>query len=86
MPRWASRITLAVTNVRVERVQDISELDALAEGVEGRSVESVLDGVSGEYIVGSARDEYAELWRSINGAESWDENPWVWVVEFTRAA
>lgn len=84
MPRWASRITLEVTGVRVERLHDIDELGALAEGVEGRTVESVLDGKRGEYVIGSARDAFVELWREINGAESLDANPWVWVVEFRR--
>lgn len=84
MPRWASRITLEVTGVRAERLHAITELDALAEGVEGKSVESVLDGQRGTYVVGSARDEFADLWRDINGAESWDANPWVWVVEFAE--
>ncbi len=83
MPRWASRITLEVTKVRVERLQQIDELDALAEGVEGQSLESVLDGVRGEYVVGKARDAYRQLWDEINGERAnWDSNPWVWVVEF----
>jgi hypothetical protein len=72
MPRWASRITLEVTGVRVERLKDISEKDAEAEGCP-------LDRLL-------ARDWYSELWESINGPGSWSANPWVWVVEFTRAA
>ena len=85
LPRWASRITLAVTAVRVERLQEISELDALDEGVEGKRVTSVLNGVRGEYVVGSARDAYAALWDTINGDRApWASNPWVWVVEFSR--
>lgn len=73
MPRWASRITLEVTSVRVERVQDISEADARAEGVEPLQ----MDG--GSYI-----PRYEGLWCQINGAGSWAANPWVWVVEFRR--
>lgn len=76
MPRWASRILLEVTAIRVERLQDISEADAWAEGCEGYD-DDVTGGKSGYR-------EYAELWESINGAGSWLENPWVWVVEFKR--
>ncbi len=87
MPRWASRITLEVTGVRVERLQDISEADALAEGVE-----QVLKGrfriygreTDGRDTDRSARTSYCSLWESINGPGSWDANPWVWVIEFKR--
>lgn len=72
MPRWASRITLEITGVRVERLQAISEADAKAEG-------SSL--VSGSY---SHRGWFRELWGEINGPGSWEVNPWVWVVEFRR--
>ncbi|MDR8400080.1 hypothetical protein NE850_27605 [Paraburkholderia sp. USG1] len=85
MPRWASRITLEVIGVRVERLQDCSEQDAIAEGIGktpagfwstyGRS------GVDGTY---SPRSSFHCLWELINGAESWAANPWVWVVEFKR--
>lgn len=71
MPRWASRITLEVTHVRVERLQAITEADAVAEGVE---YERPID----------PRDAFRRLWWSIDGAESWNANPWVWVVEFKR--
>lgn len=78
MPRWASRITLEITGVRVERLNDCSEEDARAEGVgplrsDGRTENG-----------GPASDAYADLWESINGAGSWEANPWVWVVEFKR--
>jgi hypothetical protein len=78
MPRWASRITLEITKVRVERVQDISEGDARREGVEG-----VPGTLPGEI---SYRDPFARLWSVINAKRGygWDVNPWVWVLEFKR--
>lgn len=75
MPRALSRITLEVTAVRVERLHDISDEDALAEGVYPTR--------TGLYP-GAPRAEFRALWESINGLESWDANPWVWVVEFRR--
>lgn len=74
MPRWASRITLEVTGVRVERLQDISENDAIAEGAPWAAC--------GSPQVGSQKAGFAQLWEGINGAESWSANPWVWVIEF----
>lgn len=71
MRREASRITLEVTDVRVERLQDISEADAQAEGV-------YTDPACPAY------DAYAQLWDEINGAGSWAANPWVWAVSFRR--
>jgi hypothetical protein len=81
MPRWASRITLEVVAVRVERVQDITEADARAEGIAayveygGGSVETLIQG---------NRHSFRELWDSINASRGygWDANPFVWVVEF----
>ncbi len=85
MPRAASRITLEITGVRVERLQDISDNDALAEGV-AQAVRERLPKIQqcGEYDVIDADpvDEYRELWESINGPASWESNPWVWVVSF----
>lgn len=104
MPKWASRITLRVTAVRVERLQDISEEDAVAEGLEYReeithddthiayfknylqpTYKADLDGevidVANE-IEDDPIESYKTLWQSINGKESWDQNPWVWVIEF----
>lgn len=78
MPRWASRILLYVLSVRVEQLQDISDQDALAEGV---SPDMGLRWQSGD---DTPRGMYGELWESINGPGSWDTNPWVWVVEFKR--
>lgn len=72
MPRWASRITLEITGVRVERLQDISRGDAMNEGCPFPNMAQGDD----------PRKWYADLWESINGPDSWDLNPWVWVVEF----
>ena len=95
MPRWASRITLEITSVRVERLQDISEADAMAEGIvecpipaddEGpRRIGYMVgpdDGKSGLSV--TPIQAYRDLWESINGPDSWTTNPWVWVVEFKR--
>lgn len=79
MPRWASRITLEVTAVRIERLQQISEEDAKAEGAIGALNNSIGDNWC-------AREAFAALWQSINGPGSWDANPWVWVIEFKRLA
>lgn len=85
MPRAACRIELEETGVRVERLQDISEADARAEGarecdpVSGREV--LLAGASQR---GSFALHYRDIWEQINGAGSWNANPWVWVVEFRR--
>lgn len=79
MPRAASRITLEVSSVRVERLQDISEADALAEGWQRRT-----DVADPEVHRDAARDWYMDLWESINGPGSWALNPWVWCVEFRR--
>lgn len=75
MPRIASRITLEVTGVRVEQLQDISDEDVLAEGIYPTR--------TGLYP-GSPRAEFRTLWQSINGTDSWEANPWVWVIEFKR--
>jgi len=75
MPRWASRITLEVTGVRVERLQKISEADAIAEGV-----------TAGKYrgLERAVARTYSDLWEQMHGPNSWAANPWVWVVEFKR--
>ena len=79
MPRAASRITLEITSVRVERLQDISEADAQAEGVtDDGSLVTDLDGKDR----GGTIAAYATLWEVINGVGSWDDNPWVWVLQF----
>ena len=82
MPRWASRITLRITEVRVERLQDISEDDAGAEGVKP----CTSTGWNGEnLVVMTAREAFADLWNDINGSGAWDDNPWVWALSFERA-
>lgn len=87
MPRWASRITLEITSVRVERLQDISEADAMAEGCTENHNGYFWGGphaVSGLKQMATAVSAYRDLWESINGPGTWDANPWVWVVEFKR--
>ena len=87
MPRWASRITLEITSVRVERLQDISEADAIAEGCIQNPNGYYQGGphkVIGLKQMATAVRAYRDLWESINGPSSWDANPWVWVVEFKR--
>jgi hypothetical protein len=98
MPRQFSRLTLELTGVRVERLQDISAEDALAEGIARISKDGNLakygipdaDGLPGSDNLGwdwaewclTPRGAYHKLWHSINGPESWEQNTWVWVLEF----
>ena len=89
MPRWASRIDLEVTGVRVERLQRINEADALAEGIERLDsphpgVPLYRDYAPGHDSTVSPVHSYRTLWEAINGPGSWDANPWAWVVEFRR--
>ncbi|AAK94349.1 hypothetical protein Mx8p14 [Myxococcus phage Mx8] len=84
MPRWASRLTLEVTGVRVERLQDITDEDARAEGCD-------VDLAAAEGFITYASDTrpmsvkwFNALWERINGAESWATNPWVWRIQFAR--
>lgn len=88
MPRWASRITLEITGVRVERLNEISILDSHAEGVGGTYGETGISlgfpGLNHEWDNKTAVEQYQWLWESINGPGSWGLNPWVWVVEFKR--
>jgi hypothetical protein len=89
MPRWASRILLEIVSVRVERLNDCSEADAVAEGCTKNHNGYYWGGphpVSGTKQMATARKAYCDLWESINGAGSWAANPWVWVVEFKRVA
>lgn len=84
MFRGLSRITLEVTNVRVERLQDISEEDARAEGIE-KTCGMWRDYHSSSHAQIKAIDSYRTLWESINGPGSWAANPWVWVLSFKQA-
>ena len=96
MPRWASRITLEVTGVRVERLQDISEADAIAEGIESRQVSETdsrwlrydrsEDQGKAYSTTGNPRESFRSLWESINGPGLWQANPWVWVLSFRQTA
>lgn len=83
MPRWASRITLEITDVRVERLSSISEEDALAEGVCADPCDHVRQSCEEIGCCGpTTRGAYRALWESINGKGSWDANPWVWAISF----
>lgn len=96
MPRNRARTVREIVSIRAERLQDISEADAKAEGVERNRFDSKpvpgsptwrdYSRPHGEYGygAGSAKGSYSSLWESINGPDSWDANPWVWVVEFKR--
>lgn len=93
MPRWASRITLEIESVRVERLQEITASDAIAEGIRVQKGKGMIDGedcymmtTNSGYMRGplGAIQAYKDLWQSINGPGSWAANPWVWVVQFKR--
>lgn len=94
MPRWASRILLEITDVRVERLQAITEEQAKAEGLRWHSLYQQWGGVESHPASRPECPQWrwyenpitalSQLWESINGAGSWDANPWVWVVEFKR--
>lgn len=84
MPRWASRITLDITDVSAQRLQDISEEDAREEGAGAtEAIHEEWDGDPDEY-----RKRFCELWNSINAKRGfgWDVNPWVWAITFKRTA
>lgn len=97
MPRWASRITLEITGVSVERLNEISEQDAKAEGIDDGGCTNCGEPEKSHPVMKSGqpwypcevaqpdyRDSFVRLWESINGPGSWEANPWVWVVEFKR--
>ena len=81
MPRWASRITLEIASVRVERLQDIETNDCYEEGITRPK-----GPIWGSEVTqrDNAVGAYREIWNSINGPDSWDKNPWVWVIEFSN--
>lgn len=96
MPRWASRIDLEITGVRVERLQDISEADAIAEGA--KLFDNIPIGTPGprparwsmenptntDQCLSTAKWAFANFFQKINGGDAWNDNPWVWVIEFKR--
>lgn len=86
MPRWASRIALEITGVRLERLNAITEADCIAEGIEktAHNFWRLYGPHYGANATYSPRTSFRTLWESINGAESWAAGPWVWVVEFKR--
>lgn len=89
MPRWASRITLEITGVRVERLQNISETDAEAEGIDMEALfdaQDCYDCIADHNMTGrpTAAGSFKYLWESIYGEEKWQANPWVWVITFQR--
>jgi len=94
MPRWASRITLEITDIRVERVRDICWLDAIAEGVERFVTDDPeLQGMWRDYsepgmASGNPIGSFMTLWNSLNAerGHGWRTNPWVWVIQFKRIA
>jgi hypothetical protein len=89
MPRWASRITLEITNVRVEKLQEITPEDAMAEGVEAwmKSLETGGGYDPDAHLNGYFTTAFARMWSRVvpvDGESSWSANPWVWVIEFKR--
>nr|WP_216662045.1 morphogenetic protein [Klebsiella aerogenes] len=84
MPRWASRILLEITDVRVERLNAISQEDAQAEGMELTGWRPTYSDPDSGGEVWTPYDKFARLWESIYGEGSWKVNPWVWVIEFKR--
>ena len=90
MPRWASRITLKIRDVRVERLQDISEADAEKEGISNLDsyIQAAKFGHRDDHgaLITKSKTLFAGYWDSINAkrGHSWDSNPWVWVIEFEK--
>lgn len=93
MPKEACRLFLEITSIRVEHLQDITDIDATAEGVEkgycqdqlyNRELVTHMDYLKNEHKWIHANLSFATLWQKINGKESWNANPWVWVIEFKR--
>lgn len=88
MPRALSRITLEITGVRAERLQDMSAVDAISEGI----IQSEIDGLFAQYPIDDEHprwlsdpvESFETLWRMINGINSWKLNPWVWVIAFKK--
>jgi len=83
MPRWASRINLEITGVRAEKIQDISEDDIMAEGVQTDS-HFLNNFFTMNMNSESPKEAYRKAWQKQYGATSWEVNPWFWVIEFQR--
>lgn len=91
MPKWAARIWLEITAIRVERLQEISEEDAIAEGIFKSphtgmwawSEHIERNGITRQ-VCATAKGAYSHLWDEINGDGAWKKNPWVWVIVFKR--
>ena len=83
MPRWASRISLEITDIRVQRVQEISGGDAVAEGYPHRDP-ATFDPGNMVHAYGMAIDWYRDLWNRVNGPGAWERNDWVWCYTFRR--
>lgn len=83
MPKEACRMWLEITNIRVERLQDIGELDAVKEGISNNETK-YFDYLRKDFLNETAYHSFFTLWQSINGADSWNKNPWVWVIEFKQ--
>lgn len=84
MYRWASRLTLEITDICVQRLQDISEEDCIAEGIERVNPDMWKDYGPTREPMHSPILSYASLWESINGSGSWAANPWVWSISFRK--
>lgn len=88
MPRAACRILLEITDIKVERVQDIREEDALREGIrisETEGYQMSWNYIDEQYWLYDPKKSFKTLWQSINGEESWNQNPWVWVIQFEKS-
>lgn len=79
LPRWACRVKLGIVSVGVQRLQDMTDADALAEGAAYHYTDREMHTI----YEGKWREEFKTLWTQINGEESWSKNPWVWVIKFT---
>lgn len=84
MPRWASRLLLEIVSIRVERLQEITEADAESEQDRSDFLEWAHAVAPSGSKIETAKESFQKLWESINGPGSWEQNPWVWVVEFKR--
>jgi hypothetical protein len=83
MPRWASRLTLVVTDVRVQRVQDISASDSLAEGVSCETCDAMGKSACGGAGCFASLASFRDIWNRIHGPDAWERNDWVAAVTFT---